>query len=95
MLQARLALLAEEDLLLQAMAHACVLFAEKVGRIGHITDRVEKFDSVRAVGHDEGPVGMTVADDLEIKVVFGLAMAVAGMERHGEIRTGATISDHW
>ena len=68
-----------------------MLLAEKVGRIGHIADRVEEFDAVRVVRYDQWPVGMTVADDLEMEVMFGLAMAVAWMERHCGIRD----SDDW
>ena len=71
-----------------------MLFAKEVGRIRHVADRVEEFDSVGAVGHDQGPIGMTVADDLKIELMFGLAlMTVVWMKRHFEIRLGAIASE--
>ena len=63
-----------------------MLFEEEVGWIGHVANRVEECDSFRVVRHDEEPMGMTVADDLEIEIMFGLAMTVAWIERHGEIQ---------
>ena len=57
-----------------------------VGWIGHVPNRVEELDSVRVVRHDEGPLRMTVADDLEVEIMFGLVITVAWIERLGEIQ---------
>ena len=80
-----LSLLAEKFLLLQATAHDCVLFCGGWWT-GHVANREEELGSVCVVKYYERPVGMTLADDLEIEIMFGLGMTLAWVERHGEIQ---------